>query len=216
ASIDELSDKLEAALEGGKQLQQAVLDVIRDSYGTSSRVVFNGDGYSEEWHNEAEQRGLLNLRTTPDALPELVSDSSKQAFSRYEVLSERELESRFEVLTEQYVVNINIEAEIAAGIARTMILPAALRHLVLLKESDAERLVAETEGIVDELVSAIFDLEKANEEHPEDEGLAHARYMRDVVVPAMDRTRAAADQLERVVADDLWPLPKYQEMLFIK
>jgi len=216
ASIDELSDKLEAALQGGKELQQAVLDVIRDSYGTSSRVVFNGDGYSDEWHKEAEERGLLNLRTTPDALPELLSNGSKEAFSRYEVLSDRELESRFEVYAEQYVVNINIEAEIAASIARTMILPAALRHLALLKDAEVRSLIGEAEGLIEELVAAITDLETANREHPEEEGLGHARYMRDRVLPAMERTRAVADQLERVVADDLWPLPKYQEMLFIK
>ncbi|MBX5469479.1 MAG: glutamine synthetase III [Thermoleophilaceae bacterium] len=215
-AIDELADRLDAELDAGKDLEQAVVGVIRDAYSESRRIVFNGDGYSQEWHAEAEARGLLNLRTTPDALPELVSEQTKAVFSRYEVLSERELESRYDVFTEQYTVKINIEAEIAASIARTMILPAAARHLAQLRAAGIETLVTETEGLIDELVAALGELERVNAKHPDVEGLEHAKYMRDTVIPAMERTRAAADKLERIVADDLWPLPKYQEMLFIK
>ena len=120
------------------------------------------------------------------------------------------------MFTEQYEVKVNIEAETAASIARTMILPAALRHLTELKEAGIESLVDETETLVRELVDALFELEKANADHPEVEGLELAEYMRDTVIPAMETTRTVADKLERIVADDLWPLPKYSEMLFIK
>jgi glutamine synthetase len=215
-TLDELAAELREALEGGESLEAAVVKVVKDAYSANRQIVFDGDGYSEEWHAEAERRGLLNLRSTPDALPELVSESTKAIFDEYKVLSPRELEARFEVLTEQYVVKVNIEAETAASIARTMILPAATRHLAELRAAGVESLVAEAETLVAELVTAILALEKANADHPDVEGLELAEYMRDAVIPAMDATRALADKLERIVADDLWPLPKYQEMLFIK
>ena len=216
ATIDELGEQLSAKLDGGADLETAVVEVVKDSYTANRQIVFDGDGYSEEWHAEAERRGLLNMRSTPDALPELVSDDTKAIFAKYEVLSDRELESRFAVFTEQYEVKVNIEAETAASMARTMILPAALRHLTELKAAGIESLVDETETLVGQLAEAIFQLEKANEDHPEVEGIELAEYMRDTVIPAMEATRAVADKLERIVADDLWPLPKYQEMLFIK
>src|SRR5690349_4527728 len=216
ATIDELGEQLSAKLDGDADLETAVVEVVKDAYTAHRRIVFDGDGYSEEWHAEAERRGLLNMRSTPDALPELVSDDTKAIFAKYEVLSDRELESRFAVFTEQYEVKVNIEAETAASIARTMILPAALRHLTELKAAGIESLVDETETLVRELADAILELEKANADHPEVEGLELAEYMRDTVIPAMEATRTVADKLERIVADDLWPLPKYQEMLFIK
>jgi glutamine synthetase len=115
------------------------------------------------------------------------------------------------------VVKVNIEAETAASIARTMLLPAAVRHLELLRAAEVPELVAETEGLVNECVTAIKSLEAANADHQGEEGsIDHARYMRDTVLPAMDAVRDVADRLEKVVADDLWPLPKYAEMLFIK
>jgi glutamine synthetase len=216
ATIDELGAALRAKLDGGADLETAVVEVVKDAYTANRQIVFDGDGYSEEWHAEAERRGLLNLRSTPDALPELVSDQTKDIFATYEVLSARELESRFAVFNEQYEVKVNIEAETAASIARTMILPACLRHLAELKAAGIDSLVRETETLVAELVDALLELEKANAEHPDVEGLELAEYMRDTVIPAMESTRAVADKLERIVADDLWPLPKYQEMLFIK
>jgi glutamine synthetase len=215
-TIDDLAEKLGAKLEAGADLETAVVEVVKDAYTENRQIVFDGDGYSEEWHAEAERRGLLNLRSTPDALPELVSDTAKAIFAKHDVLSDRELESRFAVFTEQYEVKVNIEAETAASIARTMILPAALRHLAELRAAGVESLIAETETLVGELTEAIFELEKANADHPDVEGIELAEYMRDTVIPAMEATRTVADKLERIVADDLWPLPKYQEMLFIK
>jgi glutamine synthetase len=215
-AIDDLAEKLDVALKDGATLEKAILTLVKDSYKTHRRVVFNGDGYSEAWHKEAEKRGLANLRSTVDALPWLVEQQTLGVFKRYKVLSKRELEARYEVFTEQYSVKINIEAETAASIARTLLLPASVRHLTLLREAGVEKLIGETAELVNKFVDAILALEKVNAAHPDIEGIEHAAYMRDEVVPAMDGVRAIADQLERIVADDLWPLPKYSEMLFIK
>jgi glutamine synthetase len=190
--------------------------VLGKSYKDNRKVVFGGDGYSDAWHKEAAKRGLKNLKTTPDALPEIVAKSTVDVFERYNVLSHREIEARYEVWVEQYVAKLNIEAETAASIARTMILPATLRHLAQLKAAGIAELVNETSALAKKLVASIKALEKVNLTHPETDGLTHAIYMRDKVLPAMGAVREVADQLERIVADDLWPLPKYSEVLFIK
>jgi glutamine synthetase len=215
-AIDQLADKLDERIKAGTGIDQAVVEIVRESYAANKQVCFDGDNYSDAWHKEAEERGLANLRTTPDALPWLVEHQTIDTMERYSVLSERELESRFEVFVEQYSTNANIEAETAASIARTMLLPAAIRHLNELKAAGHEGLVSETETLIDDFYDAILALEKANTGHPAEEGLELTKYMRDTVIPAMESARAVADRLERIVADDLWPLPKYSEMLFIK
>jgi glutamine synthetase len=215
-AIDDLADKLEASLKGGANLEKAILGIVKDSYGAHRRIVFNGDGYSEAWHTEAEERGLANLRSTPDALPWLIDRRTIAVFKRAHVLSKRELEARYTVFVEQYSTKVNIEAETAASIARTLLLPAAIRHLNMLREAGIESLIAETSELVERFASSIIALEQANTPHRDVEGLQHAIYMRDEVLPAMDGVREIADRLERIVADDLWPLPKYSEMLFIK
>jgi len=215
-AIDMLCDKLEARGSNGTSSNDAIVEIVRETYSANKQICFDGDNYTEAWHDEAERRGLTNLRTTPDALPWLVEKQTIAAFERYEVLSERELESRFEVSVEQYSTKLNIEAETAASIARTMLLPAAVRHLGELRAAGHEGLIGETAGLIDAFVSAIQKLEEVNAHHPAEEGLEHAKWMRDNVIPAMDATREVADRLERIVADDLWPLPKYSEMLFIK
>ena len=138
-------------------------------------------------------------------------------FEKHKVLSRRELESRYEVFLEQYVTKLNIEAETQASIARTMLLPAAARHLALLLEAQLGELAGETSDLIAEFTEAIKKLESANlAENQPAELEPHAEFMRDSVVPAMAEVRDAADRLEKVVADDLWPLPKYSEILFIK
>jgi glutamine synthetase len=220
-AIDALADAVEAKVKAGGSVEEGVLAAVKDAWTANKRVVFSGDNYSDEWHAEAEQRGLLNLRSTPDALPYLVDDETVGVFSRYEVLSERELEARYEVMVEQYTTNLNIEAETAAAIARTLLLPAAVQHLARLQAAGTstglETLKDETTTLLDSFVKAILELEDANANHPhEGEPLDHALYVRDTVVPAMDAAREVADKLEGIVSDDLWPLPKYSEILFIK
>jgi glutamine synthetase len=215
-AIDELAGNLEAKTSGGADVAEAVIEVVKESYSANKLVIFDGDNYAEEWHREAEQRGLKNLRTTPDALPEVLSDSTVAAFENYNVLSERELESRYEVWVEQYAIRANIEAETTYSIAQTLILPAALRQLALITDAGVSALEGEIRELVDELVAALAELKDANAYPTELEGMEWAIYARDKQLSAMDKVRDAADKLERVVADDLWPLPKYEEMLFIK
>jgi glutamine synthetase len=217
-AIDYLAEELEDALDGGAGLEAALRPILQRSYAANKQIVFGGDNYSEEWHAEASSRGLLNLRATPDALPHLLTDQTEEVFSNYGVLSPRELQSRYEVFLEQYVTRLNIEAETAASIARTMLLPAAARHIALLLSAQMGELASETEALVSTFIDAIRDLETANlaENQPHDDNLKHAEYMRDQVIPAMDAVRDSADKLEKVVADDLWPLPKYSEILFVK
>jgi glutamine synthetase len=220
-AIDTLAATVEEATKSGTALEQAVLDAVREAYAAHSRVIFNGDGYSEEWAAEAAERGLINLKQTPDALPQLVSEQTVEVFERYSVLSERELESRYEVAVEQYVTKVNIEAETAAQIARTQLLPATIEYLALLGGAEDSRGVGLIKGEVTELVDAFVDaihaLDAANSGFPEDsEPIDDAAYVQTTVIPAMDAVREVADRLERRVPDKFWPLPKYSEMLFVR
>jgi glutamine synthetase len=215
-AIDELSESLEAKTSGGMDVAEAVIEVVKEAYTANKQICFDGDNYSEEWHAEAERRGLKNLRTTPDALLEVMADDSVAAFEKYSVLSKRELESRFEVWVEQYALRANIEAETTFSIAKTMLLPAALRHLALISEAGVSSLEGEVRGLIEELSTALDALEKANAEPVDLEGLELALFARDEQLAKSGAVREAADKLEKVVADDLWPLPKYEEMLFIK
>src|SRR5580692_6476925 len=217
-AIDYLAEELDDAIEAGTELEAALRPILQRSYAANKQIVFGGDNYSEEWHEEAEQRGLLNLKATPDALPYLVGDDTIKLFEHYHVLSKRELESRYEVFLEQYVTKLNIESETAAAIAKTLLLPAAARHLALLRDAGLTDLAESITVMIKEFTYEIDALEKVNleEEQPHDDLLEHAKYMRDKVIPEMSDVRSAADKLEKVVADDLWPLPKYSEILFIK
>jgi glutamine synthetase len=183
--------------------------------------VFNGDNYTDEWHAEAEARGLSNLRQTPDALPALIAEASVEVMGAYDVLSERELESRYEVFVEQYIAKLNIEAETTFSMAKTELLPAAIRYLGELaaagETAGLATISAEVSGLVDEFVARIGELGTANNSHPDSEDvLEKAKYVQNAVIPAMGAVRDVADKLESVVPDSLWPLPKYSEILFIK
>jgi glutamine synthetase len=217
-AIDYLAKDLEDALQEGAELEAALRPILQRSYTANKRIVFGGDNYSSHWHAEAERRGLLNLQATPDALPYLISDETQEMFSSYGVLSERELESRYEVFLEQYVTKLNIEAETAASIARTLLIPAVARHLALLHSAQLPELAREIEDALSSFIDAVRALESVNlaENHPHDDLLEHADYMRDQTMPAMAGVRELADRLEKLVADDIWPLPKYSEILFIK
>jgi len=224
-SLDYCATELEAAVSAGTDFNDAVQALLAKIIENHGAVIFNGNGYSEEWHIEAEQRGLKNLRTTVDALPEFITPEAIELFSKYAVLSERELESRYEVGIEQYLMTINVEANLTAEIASTTILPAALRYQTELAQNvaalkaagvdaDTETLTAVSAPLAD-LRTALAGLKTAIANGHGHEGIAEAAYVRDAVLPAMGAVRAAADALEGLVADDLWSLPTYQEMLFI-
>src|SRR4029077_2757544 len=172
-AIDELTGKLKAALKSTSgNLEKAVAKVVRESYKANKRIIFDGDNYAPEWHAEAKKRGLYNLRSTPEALPWLVDKGTVALFKKYKVLSKRELESRHEVFLEQYAVKINIESETAASIARTAIMPAAVRYLNELRASGLEELIGEVEPLIKELHFALLKLEDANDEANQDDSTA--------------------------------------------
>jgi glutamine synthetase len=226
-SLDVIATRLEAALaEPGQDLHRAVQSLLQEILSEHGAIVFNGDGYSEEWQVEAASRGLPNLRTAVDALPELGRPEVVELFSRHGVLSERELSSRLEVYLEQYVMSIWVEARSALEIATTMILPAAVRYQGELASTAASLQVLGLGGQTAALATVtecIARLEEAlghlsaglDREVLVGSTLADARHACDVLLPAMEAVRVTADHLEDVVADDHWPLPTYQEMLFI-
>src|SRR4051794_35488166 len=219
-ALDEFATQLEAAVAAKKDLNAEIQKLLQGSIKETKAVLFNGDNYSEAWHAEAEKRGLPNRRSTIDSLPDLVSSKSVGMFSKYGVLSERELHSRYEIFLEGYRKTINVESSLTIGIAQRMILPAAIRYQSQVAQSIANlkatgATVPKTQTAhLNELVGAIESLQTATdrltetvEEPAKGDSLDHAKYARDVIIPAMNAVRAAGDQLETLVADDLWPLP---------
>ncbi|HQF94912.1 MAG TPA: glutamine synthetase III [Microthrixaceae bacterium] len=224
-SLDFIATELEAAVAAGTDFNVAVQRVLESIITTHGNVVFNGDGYSDDWQVEAASRGLLNLRTTVDALPQLDTPEAKDLFEKYGVLSNRELASRMEVYLEQYVLSIQVEAKQTLEMAKTLILPAAYRYqaelavgAAALKKLGTEydsSLLDSVSSAIGELSTGITALAAALDHHGGDSTYDEAKYGCDSLIPAMDAVRSAADALEHLVADDLWPLPTYQEMLFI-
>lgn len=220
-SIDALASAIEARMKKKQSFEAALLEVLRQTYGKHSRIVFNGDGYSSAWHAEAERRGLLALRSAVDAIELLHDEKNVKLFSSYNVLSARELEARQEVFFDLYFKTVNIEGETTEWIAQTQIMPGALRHLREMKETGmdiiaVERAVKEMSDTVNALSDAIVELRAQNMELGGETVHSKSMHMRDNVIPAMNRVRNAADALERITAHDHWPLPSYREMLFVK
>jgi glutamine synthetase len=215
-SLQKLADALEPLPAGDMTGLAAILKGIVKA---NRQVLFEGNGYSEEWHAEAARRGLPNNRTTVDALPSLTTAKAKALFSDFGVLSERELASRVEISWERYVKIQDIEANCAADIATTMILPAAVRYLGQLGQAPSSRgataMCERISALTDSLVDAVGALQHAQHEaHEAGSVQAEARAFVTIVIPAQEALRGVADELETLVADDLWPLPKYRELLF--
>jgi glutamine synthetase len=220
-AVQRLTADLQARLDGGADLGDAVGEIVKATYTAHKRIVFNGDGYSDEWHQEAEQaRGLLNLRTSLDAIEHLTSPKNAGVFERFGVLSGRELAARQEIMYDIYFKTVNIEGETTEYVAQTMILPAAVRYLGDLEQAGQGRavraLAAQVEAATDALYDALQSLNKQNRTLGGDEIHEKAHHVRDHVLPAMTGVRQAADALEKVVADLHWPLPSYRQMLFVK
>jgi glutamine synthetase len=224
-ALDFCATNLEEAVAAGTDFNEAVQTLLADIVADHGAVIFNGNGYSEEWPIEAEQRGLKNLRTTVDALPELISPEAIELFGKYAVFSDREMHSRYEIGCEQYILTVSVEANLTLEIGTTTVLPAAIRYqtelasnVAALKaagvEADLSTLQAVSDPIAD-LRAGLASLAAAIDHDHDADPLVTATAIRDVVLPAMNAVRAAADTLEGLVADDLWPLPTYQEMLYI-
>jgi glutamine synthetase len=209
---DEL-DKLEPCDFAG--LTTILSGIIKEN----KQVLFEGNNYAEEWYAEAARRGLPNNRSTVEALPALETAKAKKVFSHFGVLSERELAARVEINWERYVKVSNIEANCALDMAKTMILPATVKYLGELSAAGQSKGVAQVAAkvtaLADGLVDAIHALEHAQHAaHEASSVRAEARAFREEVIPAQNHLRAVADELETLVSDELWPLPKYRELLF--
>jgi glutamine synthetase len=227
-SLDYIATSLEKSVSVGRDLNKAIQDLLPGIIKESRKVLFGGDNYTAEWHQEAERRGLPNLRNTVDALPVIIRRDSVDLFGRYRVYSERELHSRFAILAEHYVKTVNVEARLTRFMGQTMIVPAALRYQAELaaavnatkasgvdNATQAELLRTLTATLSD-FQKALAKLDHEIEHTTSGDVLAHAKHSRDGVLPAMSAVRNHGDKLEGIVADDLWPLPTYREMLFIK
>ncbi|MGH9677323.1 MAG: glutamine synthetase type III, partial [Candidatus Acidiferrum sp.] len=227
-ALDFIATNLEKAVAGGKDLNKAVQDLLPGIIKEYKKVLFQGDNYTREWHLEAEKRGLPNLRNTVEALPVIIRKDSVDLFSKYRVYSERELQSRLAINCENYIKTINVEGRLTNMMARTMILPAALRYQTEIASAVAAtkaagvdnssqlELLKSLTSVISDFQTAAAKLDKALAHHAEGDLLNHAKHSRDHILPAMNDVRLLGDKLEMVVADDLWPLATYREMLFIK
>jgi glutamine synthetase len=226
-SLEWFANKLEGQVSAGTELKAAVFSILKEVMDNHSAVVFGGNGYSEEWHKMAvEERGLANLPTTADALPVLKEPYIEELFERTGVLSPVELESRFEVYAEQYLLSIEVEAKLVIDMAKTTIYPAAVKYISELSGTIASLKsmgidfgaegAKKVASLADAMVATTNKLEAALGKEDFSSTEEHMQYFAKTIRPLMDETREYADALEGEVADDLWPLPKYQEMLFIK
>jgi glutamine synthetase len=225
-SLDYIANELETATGGDtSKLNGAIEKLLQQIIAAHKAVIFNGNGYSAEWQEEAKRRGLPNLKATPEALDVLVTPKNIALFEKYGVLSEREMRSRYDIYMERYCKDINAEANSAVQIAKTMILPAGYRYQGELVDTASKlKSLGQTVhmGTLDKLTGLVGAFEQRIETlektlaHSGHDLRAEVKHFHDDVIPAMLSLRETADQIESILPDDLWPLPTYREMLFIK
>ena len=228
-AVAEVCDEFATAMEGkeGDEFTAAALEWVKATLKEHHRIIFEGNGYSEEWEVEAEKRGLPNFKTTVDALPQMVKEENIAFFDKYGVLNEAEVHARYVSKAEQYAKLLNIEANTMVDMAKRLYIPAiseyssSLAASVATKaelgiEAKAEKeLVVSLTGGLDAIYTAVADLESKNADAREvEDPQAECEAYRDVVIPAMDALRAAVDEMETIVAEDYWPVPSYNSMLF--
>jgi glutamine synthetase len=226
-SLDYIATELESLTASGKTLEQAVADLLPKLIKENKRIIFNGNNYSKEWEKEAGKRGLLNLKNTVDALPQLISKDVVAMFEKFKVLTERELHARYEIMLEQYNKTVNIEGQLMVQMANRYILPAAYEYQTRLAQSvgavksaggksvEGKKTLDLLTKLADDFKRGADKLEKAlDHEGPSAE--KHAKHFRDTVIPAMTALRETGDRIETLIPHQLWPLATYREMLFIK
>lgn len=223
-SLDYIATKLEKSAKKTK-FELAVQDVLTEIAREHGAVIFNGNGYSEEWHREAEKRGLPNLRTTVDAVPVLAAKTTIEAYTKFGILTKRELEARRDIAFEQYVKAIMVEANIVTELVNTKFLPTAIRYQTELAQNVAAlkaagskadvTLLEKIGGYIAALNEAMHELEILRSHHAK--SLAdEAGHLCHEVLPHLGQIRKIVDSLESVCPDEAWPMPTYEEMLFIK
>jgi glutamine synthetase len=227
-ALEYVATDLEAAIAKGEDLNKATSKLLTKIIKEHKRIIFNGNNYSAEWEKEAKKRGLLNLKNTVDALPELVKPEPVKLLERFKILNAREIHARYEIFLENYNKTINIEGQLAVLMANRYILPAALEYQKQIGQSVAavkagggtsasgKKLLASYTKLVDKFLAQTNALEQALSHASGGSAEKHAKYMRDKVVPAMAKLREFGDQIELSTPHEIWPLPTYREMLFVK
>src|SRR5262245_1703274 len=227
-SLDYMASQLEKATKGGKSLEKAVAELLPKVIKENKRIIFNGNNYSKEWEKEAGKRGLLNLKNTVDALPQLISKEVVATFEKYKVLNERELHARYEIMLEQYCKTVNVEGQLMVLMANRYVLPAALEYqrqvagsVAAVKQAGGKAI--ESRKVLDRVIKAVDEVKKRADKlesalgHESNGSVEkHAKHFRDHVIPAMAALRESGDALEVIMPHELWPLATYREMLFIK
>jgi len=229
-SVAEILKEFADILENASDVNKAVKEIIVDTYKKHKRIVFNGNGYSDDWVVEAEKRGLPNLKSTVDVLPELIKDYSVKLFEGNKVFSKAELEARLEIYLETYSKQINIEAGVMVEMAERLIFPVSSKYaakvvktITAIKDvapsvviKPQEKLVAKLgenlSGLLDASAKVTIEMNAALE--LEEDLLAQAKAYREKVIPAMDELRTFGDALEKVTDKEMWPYPSYEDMLF--
>ncbi len=214
-ALDDICTQLEESQKNGKDFNESLQVILQAIVKKHKRILFNGDNYTDAWHKEAEKRGLPNLKTTPEALESMMDKSTVDLFEKYGVLKKGELESRYEIYKEQYEKTILIEAQCAANMARTMIIPVTIEYqselastIANVKECGGEvketvMLLKDVSGITGKALQYIKKLESSI-----DGGLSPE------IISSMNDLRETVDALEGLVPDEIWPLPTYAEMMF--
>jgi len=217
-ALGEFEQEITKRTARGMSVQDAALEVVRDTVIATRAIRFEGNNYSAEWVEEAKRRGLPNLRNTPEALAELIRPETKEFLARMRIFGESESEARYMVRLERYIKDIDIEVEALRNLVSGHVLPAAYRQLALLTRAGAgraikgalDRMGASVESLGDRLAEMHSAAERAAGEHEHEE---RARILAEMVVPAMAAVREHCDRIEENVADEFWTLPKYREML---
>jgi glutamine synthetase len=226
-SLDYMATELDKLVKGGKTVEKAVGELLPKVIKENKRIIFNGNNYAPEWEKEATKRGLLNLKNTVDALPQLVTKEVVGIFEKYKVLNERELHARYEVMVETYNKTVNVEGQLMVLMANRYILPAAFQYETQVGQSvtavkNAGSKSVEGKKTLDALVKLTDELKRRSDklakslDHESASAEKHAKHFRDVVVPAMAALRETGDALEVMIPHETWPLATYREMLFIK
>ncbi len=219
-------------MKKGKKKEDAVLEILKNYYRASKNILFEGNGYSDAWVKEAARRGLSNIKTTPEALNAYISKRSKEVFASNDIFNSRELEARYEIMQENYVKKIDIEAKVLGQLAISHVIPAAISYqqklsdnVVSLKSIGVHKSTYDAQlKFIEEISKYIKHIRESVEKMMSESEKSHHidnTHKRAVafchkVKPLFDEIRKSSDALEFIIEDELWKLPKYRELLFIK
>ena len=224
--LKQFADKL----DGAADFETALHDLIKETIKAHKRIIFNGDGYSEAWTEEAKRRGLLNLPTTVDALPRYLDQKNVELFTSHKIYTEAEMEARYETIIEEYSKTLNIEALTMSEMVRRDILPAVSGYIASLAEAVASKraavaglpcaaetsLIQKLSSLLDSAYEKVEALDTlvADGKAESHNALTAATYYKDVIIPAMNELRAVVDQMEVDTASQFWPYPSYGDLMF--